>query len=177
MKIIGVGLNRTGTGTLDACFRHWGLRHASWSPEAFALWRQRRFDEITAIMRNFDSFADWPWPLIYPEIDLRFPGSKFILTRRKDPQTWFRSLCRHADRTGPTEFRTHIYGFAMPHGHEAEHIAFYNEHLRAVRAYFRGREDFLEVCWEEGDGWQILSTFLGFECPKLPFPQVNPSRV
>lgn len=171
MKIVGIGLNKTGTTTLGYCMRFWGLRHISCSKDAFTLWRDGNYDAIFQGMTQFDSFEDWPWPLMYREIDRAFPGSRFILTTRKDPETWFGSLCRQADTTGPTDFRRYIYGYAMPRGHESEHIRFYLDHNQAVRDYFRDRpESLLEVCWENGDGWDELSGFLGLPRPDVTFP-------
>ena len=176
MKIVGIGLNKTGTKTLGACMRYWGFKHISCNTKAFDHWRAGDYRRLMNRIRRFDSFEDWPWPLIFREIDAEFPGSKFILTRRADADTWFNSLCEHAKRTGPTDFRKYIYGHAMPQAHRAEHINFYENHLRTVRDYFRGRpDDLLEVCWEKGDGWAELSQFLGFEKPDLPFPHENKS--
>ena len=176
MKVLGVGLNKTGTTTLGACLHHWGLKHTSCHREAFNLWRNDNYEEILTIAEEFDSFEDWPWPLIYKEIDEKFPNTKFILTRRINSDTWYKSLCKHAKRTGPTDFRKYIYGYEMPHQHKKEHILFYEKHLDSVREYFYERQDnFLEVCWEEGDGWDELSSFLGFERPKIPFPHEKKS--
>lgn len=176
MKIVGIGLNRTGTTTLGQCMRHWGLRHVSCSREAFDLWREGDTENLLQLIDAHDSFDDWPWPLVYKEIDARYPGTKFILTRRKDPQTWFDSLCKHAVRTGPTDFRRYIYGYDMPQDHAAEHIRYYEAHLEDVRTYFKDRPtDLLEVCWEDGDGWAELAAFLGFEAPNAALPHVNRS--
>lgn len=81
-KVVGVGLNKTGTSTLGVCLRHWGFRHTSVSKEAFALWRSGGAAALKREVRRFDSFEDWPWALMYREIDAAYPGSKFILTRR-----------------------------------------------------------------------------------------------
>lgn len=176
MKVVGVGLIKTGTKTLGACLRHWGLKHISRDDEAFEHWRKGELDALLQRVDRFDSFEDWPWPLVYAEIDRAFPGTKFILTRRKDADTWFRSVCRLARRTGPTVYRKVVFGYEMPHKREQEHIQFYENHLHSVRAYFKDRpDDLLEVCWEEGDGWDKLAAFLGFERPEIPFPHVNRS--
>lgn len=176
MKVVGVGLNKTGTTSLGVCLKYWGLKHLSCTPEAFELWRRNKIRPLMTWVARYDSFEDWPWPLLYREIDRVFPGTKFILTRRKDPNTWFGSLCRHAERTGPTAFRKYIYGHAMPRGFRDAHIRFYEAHNEAVRKYFERRpNDFLEVCWEEGDGWEELAEFLGFETPNRPFPHANQS--
>ncbi|CAL1240417.1 sulfotransferase family protein [Candidatus Methylocalor cossyra] len=176
MKIVGVGLNKTGTTTLGVCLKYWGLKHLSCHAEAFEAWRRKDLDEVLEWVARHDSFEDWPWPMLYREIDRAFPGTKFILTRRKDAETWFKSLCAHAERTGPTRYREVIYGHAMPHRHRAQCIRIYHSHNQAVRDYFHNRpQDFLEVCWEEGDGWDELAKFLGFPRPSLPFPHANRS--
>lgn len=174
MKVVGVGLNKTGTKTLGAVLRHWHLKHQSFSPEAFELWRAGDIAGLLGWVGDYDSFEDWPWPLIYREIDDAFPSVKFILTTRASPAVWFESLCRHANRTGPTMYRELVYGHAMPHAHRAEHLMFYKRHNREVRAYFRDRPgDLLEVCWENGNGWPEVAGFLGFEAPDIPFPHEN----
>ena len=175
-KVVGVGLNKTGTTTLGACLRHWSFRHRSWDREAFGLWLEGRHDELLAQVDDYDSFEDFPWLLLYREIDARHPGSKFILTRRKDAEAWFRSICRHAEWTGPHEVNRHVYGHALPKGHKEHHVAFYQSYLRQVREFFAARPaDFLEVCWEEGDGWRVLAEFLGRDLPEIPFPHANKS--
>ena len=180
MKVVGVGLIKTGTKTLGVCLRRWGLKHISRDHEAFELWRKGEIETLLRKVGEFDSFEDWPWPLVYREIDREFPGTRFILTRRKDAKTWFRSVCKHAGRTGPTDYRKYVFGHEMPYGREKEHIQFYESHLRSVRAYFKDRPgDLLEVCWEDGSGWAELAAFLGFEPPDAPFPHLNksPSRM
>jgi len=174
MKVFGVGLNKTGTTTLGECLAHWGFRHISCSEAAFNLWREGNIAGLIEMAANFDSFEDWPWPLVYRELDAAFPGSKFILTTRGTPDIWFRSLCNHAVKTGPTEFRKAIYGEYMPHGHKKTHVALYEAHNQGVLDYFKGRTgDFIEVSWEKGDGWEILGNFLNLPVPNIQFPHAN----
>jgi hypothetical protein len=64
----------------------------------------------------------------------------------------------------------------MPRGHQREYIRYYEDHLRSVRDYFRDRPDaLLDVCWEEGHGWEELSRFLGLAKPEKSFPHANKS--
>ena len=175
MKIIGVGLNKTGTKTLGECFKTLGYKkHITVNEVAFSLWRQGKVEELMKIASMYDTFEDWPWPLLYPEFDKHFPGSKFILTTRKDPETWYKSLCNHALLTGPTEYRKAIYGEYMPQSDRDKHIKFYETYNQAVRAFFHDRhQDFLEVCWETGDDWERLCRFLNLPIPNIPFPHKN----
>ena len=174
MKIVGVGLNKTGTSTLGTCLRYWGKNHIDFSMRDFYHWANGELDALIHTVDSHDSFEDLPWVMIYREIDARYPDSKFVLTRRKDPQTWFKSLCKHAERKERSDRHLLIYGYETPHHHEREHVEFYNQHLQSVRSYFSERpHDLLEVCWEEGDGWSELASFLDLPVPNISFPHAN----
>ena len=175
MKVVGVGLNKTGTKTLAACLTRWGYDHFTFDLTSFQQYRRGDYESLWTTMRAYDSFEDWPWPLMYKEIDAQFPGSRFILTVRKSPEVWFASLCKMAIRLGSlTDFEQYIYGYAIPHGHKDEHIQFYDAHNQAVENYFSERpEQLLKVCWETGDGWEELANFLDKPVPDQPFPHIN----
>jgi len=176
MKVFGIGLNKTGTTTLGICLQQMGFRHTSSNLELTRSVGRGELGPVFDFAEEHESFEDWPWPLLYRELDRRFPGSKFILTTRRDAETWLRSLKNHATLTGPTEFRRIAYGHDMPHGNEADHIARYERHNREVREYFRERPgDLLEVCWETGSGWKELGAFLDRPVPDLPLPHTNRS--
>ncbi len=88
-KVFGIGLNKTGTKTLGACLVHFGYNHKSVDAPAFELYKKGDLNGLFEIIDKYDSFEDWPWPLIYKEIDEKFRDSKFILTTRKTPEIWF----------------------------------------------------------------------------------------
>ncbi|HMB75044.1 MAG TPA: sulfotransferase, partial [Kiloniellaceae bacterium] len=57
-----------------------------------------------------------------------------------------------------------------------EYIGHYNAHNARVREFFRTQNAehvFLEVCWENGDAWPELSSFLNLPAPSSPFPHTN----
>jgi hypothetical protein len=115
-----------------------------------------------------DSFEDLPWCYLYRELDTHFPGSKFILTVRKTDRAWFDSFRKHNVR-----LNNNIY--IPPKGTAFEEtMAIYHNHNAAVREYFKDRpNDLIELCWERGDGWKELCTFLDKPIPELPFPHSN----
>lgn len=175
-KVIGLGYSKTGTTTLRECFREFGLPFIGFEVE---LTRQVvRGDPgpaLAALAAN-EAAANWPWPLIYREIDTAYPGSRFILTVRRDPHTWLKSLVSQAKKKPRGEYREWVYGHGNPVGHEAELIARYERHNEAVRRHFADRPgQLLEVCWETGSGWRELCDFLGRPIPATPFPCANPS--
>ena len=178
-KVFGVGLNRTGTTTLGQCGNILGFRCTSCDRgllEDFVL--RNDFSKINDLVGQYQLFEDWPWPLIYEELDQVFPESKFILTVRRSDEAWLKSLKNHSMRTHPTRHcRKLAYGFAYPHKHESEHLEFYRRHNEGVRTYFSNRpSDFIELCWESGDGFEELCSFLGRNIPDAPLPHANAGK-
>ena len=175
-KIFGVGLNKTGTTTLRQCGKMLGYRCTNYDRRLLEDYILRNdFTLIKERVNQFDLFQDWPWPLIYKELDDIFPGSKFILTVRKSASVWLESLKKHSMRTHPTKHcRKLAYGYNYPHKHEQHFISFYRNHNNKVRTHFKDRDrDFIELCWENGDGFEQLCNFLRCAIPNTPFPHTN----
>lgn len=179
MKVFGIGLNKTGTKTLGECFRILGYNNKSFDLKLLKAVARRDFYELFATCDLYDSFEDWPWPLAYQELNDHYPDAKFILTQRDDPETWYASLCKHAELTGPTEARKIVYGSEMPHLHKDHHLDFYQRHNADVIAYFKNFPDkLLVVSWENGNGWMEICNFLHInDVPGCPFPHKNRSQV
>ena len=174
MKIFGIGLNKTGTKTLGTCFQYFGYKNVTYSLEYLQAFSKGNFEFLYEKIKLYDSCEDWPWPLMFEFLDRKFPNSKFILTQRKTADIWFESLCKHAERTGPTEARSLVYGYEMPHNYQQHHIDFYNNHNNKVMEYFKNRQDkLLTVCWENGDGWTELCQFLNQPNPNISFPHIK----
>lgn len=176
LRVFGIGLNKTGTTSLKLAFEKLGLRHFSRSPRAFRLYRQERWDQLFAMIAPFQSFEDWPWPLMVPQLLEHYgDNARFVLTRRRSAQDWLDSLKAHSLKTNPDNNpRFKIFGYHYPHGVEAQHLAFYETHLAETRALFADRPGQLcELCWEEGDGWSDLCGFLDMRAPWGAFPHAN----
>jgi hypothetical protein len=186
-KVFGVGLNKTGSKTLATYLRRLGFRHRSYDSNtttespSYDLFAAGDIGGLLDIMEDFDSCEDWPWPMLYRELDERFPDARFVLTVRDSADRWYRSLCNMAVRIGPLPlYERSVYGHAMPHGHREEHIRIYEEHNEAVTRHFASRSDkLLRLCWDEGDDGATLARFLGHHDVDLETAWVNrsPSRV
>ena len=177
MKVVGIGFGKTGTTTLAHCMRHLGYRHRSWNRDLYDAYAQGDMNTIWRTVETHDSFDDHPWPMLYRQIDERYPGSKFVLTVRRDVDTWLRSLQTKTMRRVERTRVWHIFG--MEHGRfDADKARrMYLEHNAAVHAYFKDRpNDLLEICWECGDGWEQLAPFLGHAIPAEPIPHANKTR-
>ena len=172
-RVFGVGLTKTGTTTLGRCAQILGYRHQSCCRPLLVSTSKGDFSQLDTVVSQSDFFEDWP--LIYRELDQRYPGSKFILTVREDEAVWLRSNKAHSMRTHPRyQSRTYSYGPRYPQGHEEHYLEFYRSHNQSIRDYFSNRPDqLLELCWERGDGWGELCRFLGCSVPDVDFPHEN----
>lgn len=174
--VFGIGLNKTGTTSLKLAFQKLGFHHMDRRAKAFRLYRNKRWAAIWDMIEGYETFEDWPWPLMVPELLDHFGDrARFVLTRRRTAESWVESLKGHAMKTNPDQNpRAAIFGYPYPHGREAEHVAFYNNHLKGMRALFAGRPgQMCELCWEEGDGWPELCAFLNLPEPLGAFPHAN----
>lgn len=177
-KVFGVGWAKTGTTTLGKCLRSLGYRHMSQRLDLVDAYAEGNRDAIISVAREADSFEDWPWILLYQELDQAFPGSLFILTTR-DHQRWIKSYLNMLRMAGePTarlnEIRSVLYGLPFPDVTPAALVERYLRHNRHVIDYFATRpEALLVVDWERGHGWEELCTFLGMSVPAASFPHEN----
>ena len=171
-KVFGIGFHKTATTSLAAALKRLGYRvtgpngvdNPNIANEVYAM-AFRLADE-------FDGFQDNPWPMLYKELDVRYPGSKFVLTIRP-PEEWIRSVVNHFSEK-ETPMRQWIYGVGHPRENEELYLARYNGHNSEVTEYFKDRpQDLLVLRITAGEGWEKLCPFLGEPVPATPFPCVN----
>jgi len=171
-KVFCIGFQKTGTTSLSAALKTLGYRvtgpNGIEDPEI-----GKNVHAMTdKLVPKFDAFQDNPWPIIYRELDAKYPDSKFILTVR-DSETWIASLVRHFGRW-QTPMRTWIYGVGFPEGNEDVYVERYETHNREVLEYFKDRpHDLLVMELGKEGGWEKLCAFLGKEIPDIPFPHAN----
>lgn len=179
-KVFGIGLNKTGTTTLGTALETLGYRHQSVRPDLQRAWLRGDREKVFAVTDAYESFEDWPWPLMYKDLFARYPDARFVLTMRSSPETWLKSLKAHAMFTKPLwSCRKGAYGYHYPHHSEQAHLDFYNRHHDEVVAFFeaQGAMDRLKViCWEQGDGWPELCDFLGIDAPEGAIPHANATK-
>jgi hypothetical protein len=181
-KVIGIGLPKTGTTTLGYCFRRFGYKHRTYDMDLAVQVKRNQLDGVLKEAEKYEAFEDWPWFAIYKELDQRFPNSKFILTLRKDTETYVKSLQGHHEREGirradfvKPHWWDEVHGVEPAQWDYGKSALRYEQHNRDVLAYFQGRinKDLLVVCWENGDGWAELSRFLNKRAPAEPFPHLR----
>lgn len=180
MKVFGIGMQRTGTTSLARALNMLGVRTLQFPTPLF-----RDLDH--PVGREFDGFTDNPIPLLYEELDAKFPRSRFVYTIR-DEGEWLESARwlfsdgakkfdwqheRHRDVIRDMHLR--LYGTTT--FDEARFLAAYREHDRGVREYFANRPNaLLTLDVTRGDGFEKLCPFLGKPIPDEPFPEQNKSE-
>lgn len=178
-KVFCIGLNRTGTKSFARAMRQLGRKTLPWSPQAFFLYRRNERQRLLDIIEKYDAFDDWPWPLMAQELMVDFPNAKFVLTRRSSEETWLSSILQHAKKTpGGAKLREAIFGVPDPEGNEQHYMNFYTAFYHEIDKEIERincRERVLSVCWENGDGWRELCSFLGEAVPARSFPHFNSS--
>ena len=181
-KIFGIGLPKTGTTSLGYCFRRLGFKHRSFDMDLAVQVKRNQLAPVLAEVERYEAFEDWPWFAIYRELDDKFPNSKFILTMRKDADTYVTSLKGHHEREGirrkdfiKPHWWNEVHGVEPSEWDYDKSAARYERHNRDVLEYFGERvdKDLLVVCWEHGDGWAKLCSFLNKRIPDESFPHLR----
>ena len=192
MKVIGVGVGRTGTHSLKLAIERLGLGPCHHMEEVLRnpsvqvpLWSaalQGRAD-WAAIYRGYASAVDWPTAGFFRELSAAYPLAKFVLTHRSQ-ESWVQSFSETiyklttGEVAGPPEAKP-LLGMAgaviartgFPNGLDAAGLgrafAAHNESVKATIPADR------LLVFQVKDGWGPLCAFLGVAEPAEPFPRTN----
>lgn len=179
-KVFCIGFNKTATTSVLQAFQILGL-HPAASPNTLPGDQQLirtalkgDFQPLVEVARQYRSFKDRPWNIgaCYQAMDQAFPGSRFILTLR-DEDAWWRSV-----HTWVTEEKPNILNLYLMHLQVGEltresFVAGLRRRNADIRAYFRGRDNLLELDPSSDRAWIDLCGFLGEPVPEGPFPHAN----
>jgi hypothetical protein len=182
-RLFGIGLHKTGTNSLHVALETLGYDSAHWGhpKKAKAIWLEMLEHGRSRTLERHYATSDLPIPLLYPDLDRAYPGSKFILTIR-DESRWLASVEAHwsYDRnryraswdTDPITHTLHqsLYGRRDFDGETF--LARYRRHNAEVEEYFADRpQDLLVMRMDEGAGFDELCAFLGNPLPPVPYPR------
>lgn len=204
MKVLGVGLSKTGTTSLHEALTILGLKSIHYdmirlndildgsarNPDF------RRYDDVDAV-------SDIPSAFFYRELLAAYPAAKAVLTIR-DVDEWWPSVEHHYNERLPIyqiswkrRLLASLSGRRQALEEELRHL-----HLRTrMRHCVFGSESAVEFLYKKrfvehnervqrevpherllvmnvagGDGWEKLCPFLGKALPTVPFPRANPKR-
>ncbi|MEM8722810.1 MAG: sulfotransferase family protein [Cyanobacteria bacterium P01_G01_bin.39] len=173
-KIFVIGFQKTGTTSMGKA-----LELLDYSVCGTIATRESSLETIRkkadSKLPFFDAFQDNPWCLLYKELDLKFPGSKFILTVRPT-EKWISSMVNHFGyKQNPIE--NMIYGATSPIGNEDLYIETYERHNNEVMNYFKDRtEDLLLLQTGVDFSWSKICPFLDKDILTCDFPRLNVSK-
>lgn len=200
-KVFGIGNNKTGTTSLKAAMVELGyvLGYQRKAEKLIDDWGKRDFKRIVKYCTTGQFFQDVPFskPYTFVVLDHEFPGSKFILTVRDNPEQWYNSLTKfHAKKWGengrvPTKkdlqqakyiekgraWRSNRLSYNTPEDAPYKKdilIQHYVDYNNSVEEYFRHRpDDLLILNVAEENAYQKLCDFLGEEPIGESFPWKN----
>jgi hypothetical protein len=175
-KVFIIGLSKTGTTSLGDALSRLSFRRVGWedirSRLLFHSYLDHNLSPLITLTHSYDAFEDLPWPLVYQDMALLYPDAKFILSRRKDEQSWLRSITEHTARR---KWIGHdfTYGAGQAKGHEGTYLEAYRNHTSSVRSFFASHGngtrllewviDERETVDEDKELWGILLRFLDME--------------
>lgn len=192
VRVIGVGVGRTGTYSLKLAINRLGLGPCHHMDEVLhnmpvhvPLWSAAAAGEAdwSRLYDGYESAVDWPTACFYRELVGEFPSARFVLTQR-DPEKWadsfgatiYKLLAGKDD--APEEMRAWlnmagdvIAKTGFPQGLDRDElIQAFIAHNDAVKNTIPTGQ-LLE--FEVKEGWEPLCTFLGAPIPAEEFPRTN----
>jgi hypothetical protein len=169
MKIFGIGLGKTGTTSLTKALEILGYSAIHGI-------------NIYELYGNASASTDNSTSVRYKELDILFPGSKFILTTR-DLSEWLSSFEEHSNKLVIDSLEAYerfeyswirIKLFGKVEFDKELFAQGYTRHYHDVHEYFRNRQQdilVLNICG--GEGWPKLCAFLNKPIPSVIFPNLN----
>ncbi len=189
LKIVGSGLGRTGTKSMQTALNMLGfgpchhMVEVFAHPESMALWIEAGHGrgDWDAIFADYKSMVDFPGAHYWRQLAAHYPNAKVLHTER-DPDKWFDSTQATilapgspvTQNDGPMalffqsftkDFRAHMHDRAFMTDYFRRH----NEEVKRTIAPER------LLVYEAGQGWEPLCKFLGVSVPDAPYPSENSS--
>jgi Sulfotransferase domain/N-terminal domain of galactosyltransferase len=183
-RIFGIGMHKTATTSLAKAFTLMGYDAGHWKSAhwAKAIWEEMKQAGSSRTLERSYALCDLPIPMLFRELDLAYPGSKFILTLREEDE-WLESVRSHwSDKnpwraqwdTDPFTHRCHRELYGGVKFNEPVMRARYRRHNAEVLEHFKNRpRDLLVMDMSAGAGWYELCGFLGKPIPERPYPRAN----
>jgi len=181
-RIFGIGLHRTATTSLHKAFEILGYDsfHFRSGNEARMIWEEMNIWGRSTTLERWYALSDLPIPLLYKKLDVAYPGSKFILTVRKEHK-WLESVkrlwspecnpLRYTWDQFPISHRLHKALYGRQDFDPKVFLSKYKQHNAEVIEYFKNRpHDLLIMDMDADDGWPRLCRFLDAPVPNSPYP-------
>lgn len=173
LKIMGVGMPRTGTASLCEALQILGFNAIHHEPERIDLDAVKK--DSLRVYDDVDAVVDMPAAYFHHELTSIYHVPTLILTGR-DTNTWWESIKAHTNQIHVSANQAHIrytdqlhtllFGTAFPH----EYLWKRAYNLWNLRLARQGA-----ACLDisAGDKWDVLCSFLGVPEPDAEFPWEN----
>lgn len=187
-KIFCIGLNKTGTSSLDEAFKILGFKSVHFNCNKGNIKNiieknYKNGDTLLLGIEDYDAYSDWNNPntcYLYKEFDKVYPNSKFILNTRNF-EDWLLSREKHLKKKpNLKELQKKHPDSAWYNIDKEAWTKEWQEVHEDIITYFKDRpEDLLIINVPSGEGWEKLCPFLGVPIPNQTFPQKNktPNRI
>ncbi len=186
LKVVGSGLGRTGTKSLQSALNILGLGPCHHMvevfahPESRALWIDAAAGrpDWDAIFAGYQSVVDYPGARYWREIATHYPHAK-VLHSVRDPDQWFEStqatiFAPDGPTASPGPFSEFFATILGDFGDRLHDRAFMTDHFRRhTEAVMAAIPSERLLVYRVGEGWAPLCAFLGVPVPDAPFPSEN----
>ena len=178
-KVFGIGLNKTGTNSLNLALNILGVKSMHYPHDLQTYKELISCNYKLSILKEYDAITDLPSALYFNHYDEVYPNSKFILTTR-ERSSWIKSVRNQWSSNIFIEpffesdykkvamfFISSMYG--SYYFSEQRFAYCYDKHIESVLDYFKDKKDsllLLDVC-------NKLCPFLELENPLISFPWEN----
>jgi hypothetical protein len=195
LRVVGAGLGRTGTASLQLALqqlldgRCYHMGEVFGRPEDTPVWHaavKGTSPDWDTFLADFVATVDWPACAFWRELADANPDAVVLLSTRSSADAWWKSahdtifqIQSRKPRPDDPDFLASqmamatdmfVETFTPNWQDETAAKAAYEAHNAAVRAEVDpGRL----VEWQPGDGWQPLCAALDVPVPADPFPHVN----
>jgi hypothetical protein len=181
-RVFGIGLHKTATTSLHKAFEILGLSSAHWKNAHWAkkIWTEMASLQGSRTLEQFYCLSDLPFPVLYEQLDVAYPNSKFILTVR-DEGDWIRSVRNHWSDvnkfkkqwdTDPFTHKIHRELYGQKGFNYEVFLQRYRKHNLEVAKYFEHRpDDFLLMDMDHDNKWEKLCPFLNCAIPTRAYPK------
>jgi len=171
MKIVGIGLSKTGTTSLRIALQILGYNAIGWSERAANYYSQSLFQKLEhEYVKKFDAFTSEPWAQMYKFFDLTF-DCKFICTHR-NKEDWYKSLLNQVVSRQSQDNLKLVYPFSDPANEKDKMMKYFEKWYDDIFQNFFTNWPILHINIEN-IGWDEVCKFLDKPIPDEPFPYIN----
>ena len=196
MKIICVGIGKTGTKSISKALRHLGYTVFDWEEQTFDfqdhwvdVFQNGAQLDVKRVYQHADAVVDAPGNFFWEEILEAYPDSKVILSKREE-DSWLKSLVNQLQVFEAVISRRFL---AVLSPTSRKQIFILHSHLTAIlgsadpksasvlRTRYRMQNHRVKslvppeklLVYNVKQGWKPLCDFLGCEVPTVAFPHEN----